>query len=618
MIARWICRLCLVAGVVISAAGAGAATAAADCAPLWSFGVAPDARVAADDDGAAVVWAETGAGASAILSTRLSRGGTPLLTTPQMLASGIVGLGDRPLVVGDADDDAVIVVWKAQGVVYATRAVLGGPSSYAPVPVSSDAAAAALRGVAATVTPVKAVADGAGGAYVLLRIAPSSAVGDTLLVHVSATGSLAVPTPGHLIADGTAADLAADESGSVFVLLGAPGRSGAAVQRFDTELRPRWDKPVMPYNPIFDPVSPPTEPLAIDASEGVVAAWREGAKVGVQRFADDGRRLWPRPLTVAEEGSVTMVADTEGGCYLLASQDVRLRVHHVLASRETLGGAEGFPLPHILAIPHVAAAANRAGDLDVAYQDDAGGGLARLSYTGAWTSVALAPPAAAVPQVAADGSGGAYVLAPGTGALLWHLAEPGVALTLRSRALAVTYGQSVACAGYATSAGEPVAAAPVAVRWTGAAATTSGGATHSDALGFYRTTVTPTENAQWQAVSDGATSEAVTIGVSPVVTLALGHRHSGSRLTEHFTGAVRPAHPGAEVRVQRRANGSWVTVATAVLDSRSRYRAAWQVPARTATYALRVVLPAHQDHLLGASPKATLRVVVRPPRRAPQ
>ena len=63
--------------------------------------------------------------------------------------------------------------------------------------------------------------------------------------------------------------------------------------------------------------------------------------------------------------------------------------------------------------------------------------------------------------------------------------------------------------------------------------------------------------------------------------------------------------------VQRRSRAGWRTIKAGAVDARSRYRVTWKLPNRSATYSLRVILPAHADHSQGASPRATLRVVFK-------
>ena len=63
--------------------------------------------------------------------------------------------------------------------------------------------------------------------------------------------------------------------------------------------------------------------------------------------------------------------------------------------------------------------------------------------------------------------------------------------------------------------------------------------------------------------------------------------------------------------VQYKSGAGWRAVRAGTVDARSRYRVTWMLPNRTATYSLRVILPAHADHSQGTSPRAALRVVFK-------
>jgi len=125
-----------------------------------------------------------------------------------------------------------------------------------------------------------------------------------------------------------------------------------------------------------------------------------------------------------------------------------------------------------------------------------------------------------------------------------------------------------------------------------------------------KATVSPRFNASWHAEAAGVSSPPVVIQVGPRVTLALSHTQSGARLTEVFSGAVAPAHAGERVFVQRSTANGWRAVASGRLDRRSHYRIRWLMPYRSATYKLRVLLPAHGDHADGVSPTGYVRVRV--------
>lgn len=154
------------------------------------------------------------------------------------------------------------------------------------------------------------------------------------------------------------------------------------------------------------------------------------------------------------------------------------------------------------------------------------------------------------------------------------------------------------------------------MRWTNARGVTRTAATATtDGRGFYRTTIAPKVTAAWTAVAAAPGGETIIskafrgLKVAPVVSITLAHRNAGSGYVEIFSGAVKPAHPGSRVLLQRRRGGSWHTLASGSLDGRSRYRVSWPVPLRSATYLFRTLLPAHADHAAGVSRSTRLRVV---------
>lgn len=203
------------------------------------------------------------------------------------------------------------------------------------------------------------------------------------------------------------------------------------------------------------------------------------------------------------------------------------------------------------------------------------------------------------PGLALDPAGGAAAEA--------RAAEPTTSLTFLPRLDVIRYGRSIRVEGALTTDGAPIADATVLVHRVGAA---TGTEVVTDAMGRYVTTISPHENAAWVASSGDLQSAEVLIKVAPKVTLALSHKRTASRLAEYFSGSVAPSHAGRTMLVQRATKSGWRTVASGKLNASSRYRIAWVLPRRSATYRLRVVLPAHGDHVQGNSPPATLQVVV--------
>jgi len=220
--------------------------------------------------------------------------------------------------------------------------------------------------------------------------------------------------------------------------------------------------------------------------------------------------------------------------------------------------------------------------------------------------VLLALAGAAIPAVALRGGPGATRTPASFGA------EAGTEITFNASATLVKYGVVVIVDGYLRQGGEPLPGSQVTLRATRGGVTRDVGEATTDDQGFYSTTLRPGSNASWDATAAGASSAQIVIRVVPRVALALSHpKPRGTRLKEIFSGSVKPAHAGKRVRVQKAVGSGWRTVASGRLDSRSRYRVVWTLPYRTAKYKLRTVLPAHADHALGASPTATLRVVIR-------
>jgi hypothetical protein len=439
--------------------------------------------------------------------------------------------------------------------------------------------------------------------------------GDTLFNHVSGAGLLAVAAPGTPVLGGTVAALDADTAGHAIALLGAPGRGRVAVRRYAPDLTAEWTR--SPYL-IDPPAVASSEPIGLIAGSTSTAVWREGGKVKVQRFSAAGSRLALSPPSVTMAGAVKLASDGSSGIYLAGASGARLVARHILSSGREAPSGPSYLSGLGLAQPRVdAVTSNRAGDLFVSYSDAAGAstatsGVALTTFLGPWTDVTpVTYRSALYPGAAPDAAGGAYVMGSGPDAHMWHMSHAAAALTFRPQARLIQYGRSVPVAGYMTTGGGlPVSGGAVTVGNVNGADVTPVTTAQTDADGFYRTIISPSANAVWTATGVAA-GDQVAIKVMPRVTLALSHIASGTRLTEVFTGRVQPAHDGRRMLVQKAVGSGWRTVASGRLDGRSRYRISWRLPYRTATYKLRVVLPAHVDHAQGTSTPATLRVVIR-------
>jgi hypothetical protein len=186
-----------------------------------------------------------------------------------------------------------------------------------------------------------------------------------------------------------------------------------------------------------------------------------------------------------------------------------------------------------------------------------------------------------------------------------------VKLTVVPPKLPVAYPLTVAITGSLTANGLPLSGETVQVGRTtgGVFSAVVSVTTHAD--GSYEAWVKPTASATWTALWGDVRGDEIPIPVAPRVSLALSHLQASRALTEVFSGAVAPKHPGMKVLIQKAVSGTtWKTVTSGRLDSRSRFRITWHVPYRNARYQLRAILPAHADHAQGTSTKAVLKVAI--------
>lgn len=131
----------------------------------------------------------------------------------------------------------------------------------------------------------------------------------------------------------------------------------------------------------------------------------------------------------------------------------------------------------------------------------------------------------------------------------------------------------------------------------------------TDGTGLARWSVRPSYNTVYVARFLGApefvasSSPYRTMLVRTAVSLSQSFTLSSRRLV--LTGAVRPAHAGQRVTLQRYSSGAWRNVAYATLSSISNYRFAITLPAH-GSFRHRVVKTADSDHTLGISAVRTL------------
>ncbi len=579
-------------------------------APVLPVPVDAGARLVPGTGGATFIWSESDG--AALKAARVPLGaGTAL--GPYTVVSGIASPGAW---FASGDGPSVTVLWKDGDTVYVKRHDLSTDADgYPRRAVCTDGQATALYGSSTTVVPAGISADGDGGAYIWCTVSPGPAGGSyTLLNHIDATGALATTTPAMKPVGRKVIALDSDDAGHACLLL--TGGSDATVDRLGPALSSDWSGARSPY--LLPPrPTPSMTAIALVATDDIFLIWRESGKVKAQRFDSSGDRLWLVPPSVSMGGAVKLTTDGSGGVYIVGPSGDGIAARHILGTgREATWGPSissrlGLTTPRVDAVT-----GNRAGDLFAAYDDEAAAptgaaGVAVLPYTGgAWSDVSPAPAAGQYTGAAPDGAGGAWMLGTGADAALWHISQAERSLTLRPRALLVQYGKSVVLAGYDTAMGGVPVGESVAVGTVKGGTFTRVATTISNGTGYYQKTVRPKRNAYWMT-SAGSDSGPVLIRVSPAVTMALSHKISGRRLTEIFSGSVKPAHRGARINIQRKVSGSWRTVAKGRLDSRSRYRVSWRLPYRTATYKLRTLVKADSSFADGASTTATLKVKIR-------
>ena len=142
-----------------------------------------------------------------------------------------------------------------------------------------------------------------------------------------------------------------------------------AAQRFSDSVSPDtgWANPISPYTPLLPvPAATPTA-IAIAAGDGATIAWREGAKVKVQRYPSGGGVVWVRPPAATMSGHVELATDGNGGAFLAGPSGAGITACHVVSS----GAVSTHTLASLgLGDPRVGAlVTNRAGDLFIGYGD---------------------------------------------------------------------------------------------------------------------------------------------------------------------------------------------------------------------------------------------------------
>jgi hypothetical protein len=571
----------------------------------WTLPQPAGARLVTDAEGAWVTWRS----GDDIVAQRYLTAGDAVFAEPVVLVDDAGSLGEW--VVDGALDRGLVVAWKDGGTVFARRISSTGAPRFPAAPLATDAAASATLGSAVEVLPAELAADGDGGAYVRLTAGEAA-----FLTHIGGGGTVAPADPGYRPPEGVPTAMARDSSGRLFAVLVTPaGR--VRLQRYSQGLSPLWTTPASPYTlPSPAPAGAQT-PLGLLASGSATLAWRDTSGVRVQRISAAGQQLLLSPPRVQLEGPVVVAGDGQGGCNLVSSTSSGVRIHHYTTAGVLAGPG---PVTVDLGVAPLlgGATSDASGDLSVAVADaaGAGAGIVRCTFLGFSSVVPLTPATPLPAAIGRDDARGLWTLAgDGSGGRLHRLADEATTLTLRSWRPSVRYGQSVTLAGYLAGPVGGLSGERVVLQRNGVtqATLTTGMGGQS---GFYRAAAAPSATSEWRVVAaaapgGAAQSQTVVVGVVPKVTLRLTHARDGARFAEYFAGAVAPRHAGRTVRIQQRTTEGWRTVGSARLDGSSRYRFTWWVPRRTATYTVRVVLPAHTDHLQGTSPIATIKVTVK-------
>jgi len=131
--------------------------------------------------------------------------------------------------------------------------------------------------------------------------------------------------------------------------------------------------------------------------------------------------------------------------------------------------------------------------------------------------------------------------------------------------------------------------------------------TMTNGSGGYSFGVKPARNTSYTISYPGtanlaSASQTRTVKVAPKVTVTASRTTMPSGGTLKLTGTVAPSHAGKTVLIQRKVSGVWKTIVKATLNSSSAYAKSFTLSgAKGSRAALRVVLPAHTDHLAGVS-----------------
>jgi murein DD-endopeptidase MepM/ murein hydrolase activator NlpD len=139
------------------------------------------------------------------------------------------------------------------------------------------------------------------------------------------------------------------------------------------------------------------------------------------------------------------------------------------------------------------------------------------------------------------------------------------------------------------------------------------GAATTDSNGRAVLTATPKRHTEYRAVFGGTAdweasrSKVRTVRVAVAVSSTMEASPIWLGRATHLSGAVRPAHPGQNVLLQRLTNDGWKLIDEQALTAESTYRFKIK-PTRGGSTTYRVVKPADADHDRGRSARRGLTV----------
>jgi hypothetical protein len=256
------------------------------------------------------------------------------------------------------------------------------------------------------------------------------------------------------------------------------------------------------------------------------------------------------------------------------------------------------------------------------YTPTGGGGSSQVSTSGtSYTITGLTAGAAYSVEVAAQNVIGTGPWATSVQGTPLSVTAP-VAVEKATTAISfiltktIVYGGTATVSGTLTgSAGVGLPARTVTIqgRTPGSTSWSGGIKTTTSSTGTFAMALKPTANREYRAIYAGGqadlacASETRLVGVKTKITRAVSANNVRVGKVVTFTGTVSPSHAGKKVLLQRKRSGSWVTVKSTSLSSRSGFAITY----RTRTHqdwSWRVTLPGHADHVTGLSAAIKLRV----------